>query len=204
MADEIWSSEPLMLVAILAAGASRRLGQPKQLVHLDGESLLRRQCRVAIDAQIGPVTVILGCQTNECAKSIADLPISTYVNFGWEEGLASSIRQAVQAAEFMDAGGLLIVHADQYRLTVNDLRLLHSVWAESPTSACVATYGDDFGPPVIFPSQHFKVLLQLRGDVGGRRVLAALRLSEVIHVPLPNAIHDLDTPLQLLAITGEG
>jgi molybdenum cofactor cytidylyltransferase len=193
-----------MLVAILAAGASRRLGQPKQLVRLNGESLLRRQCKIAIQARVGPVVVILGCHANDCAKSIADLPITRNVVVGWEEGLASSIRQAVQTAEALKASGLLLVHADQYRVTANDLRSLHNAWSESSTSACVATYGDDFGPPVIFPTQSFQDLIQLRGDAGGRRVLTALPDKDLIRVPLPNALHDLDTPLQLNAIAGAG
>ena len=193
-----------MLVAILAAGASRRLGQPKQLVSLLGEPLLRRQCKIGIQAQIGPIVVILGCHANECLRSIDDLPISKYFNDDWQDGLASSIRQAVQAAQGIDASGLLLVHADQYRVTADDLRTLHNAWSASPSSACVATYGGDFGPPVIFPKHCFDKLQQLQGDVGGRRILASLRESQLIRVPLPNALHDLDTPSQLTAMVVNG
>ena len=56
------SVDDRLVLAILAAGASRRLGQPKQLVSLEGELLLRRQCRIALEAQIGRVAVILGCR----------------------------------------------------------------------------------------------------------------------------------------------
>jgi len=44
---------------VLAAGASRRLGQPKQLVALAGEALLRRAVRMALEAGCGPVIPVL-------------------------------------------------------------------------------------------------------------------------------------------------
>ncbi|HKD35269.1 MAG TPA: NTP transferase domain-containing protein, partial [Pirellulales bacterium] len=87
-----------LLVAILAAGASRRLGQPKQLIELRGEPLLRRQCRMTIEADIGPVAVVLGSHANGCAATIADLPVARHINENWQEGLGASIREAARAA----------------------------------------------------------------------------------------------------------
>src|SRR5687768_1508691 len=118
-----------LVVAILAAGASRRLGQAKQLVELPGgEPLLRRQCRVALDADVGPVVVVLGCHADACAAAVTALPVTIRVNVGWEEGLASSIRHAARAATDASAAALLIVHGDQYRVTAGDLRLVNAVW----------------------------------------------------------------------------
>jgi molybdenum cofactor cytidylyltransferase len=194
------SGENRLLLAVLAAGASQRLGQPKQLVVLDGEPLLRRQCRVALEADIGPVAVILGCRATDCAATIADLPIARHINQSWSDGLGMSIRRAADAAVAIDASGLLLLHVDQYRLTAADLRSLHAAWIESQGSiACVAVHGADFGPPVIFPRRCFADLLQLDGDSGARRVLAALPADELQRVVIPNAIHDLDLPAELAA-----
>jgi molybdenum cofactor cytidylyltransferase len=189
-----------LLLAVLAAGASRRLGQPKQLVELDGETLLRRQCRAALAADIGPVAVILGCRATGCAATLGDLPVARHINRRWTEGLAMSIRRAAEAAVTANASGLLLLHVDQYRLTAADLRSLHAAWIDSHGSnACVAVHGDDFGPPVIFPHRCFTDLLQLFGDEGARRVLAALPTDELRRVEIPNAIHDLDLPAELAA-----
>jgi CTP:molybdopterin cytidylyltransferase MocA len=187
-----------LLVAILAAGASRRLGQPKQLMLLDGETLLRRQCRIALEANIGPVVVILGCHADRCAESVAGLPLSIRLNEHWTEGLAASIRMATSVAIETNSRGLLILHADQYRLTAEDLQNLHVVWAGSGgVRACRASHRDYFGPPVILPSGSFRDVLKLKGDQGARPVLASFPPDLLIDVPMPSAVYDLDLPEQI-------
>ncbi len=179
----------------MAAGASRRLGQPKQLVQIDGEPLLRRQCRTALAANLGPIVVILGCRAGECLRAIIDLPVDTRTNERWAEGLSTSIRMAAQLALTAGVNGLLLLHADQYRVTVADLEALHLAWTESGRlAACVSTRGEDFGPPVIFPPHCFADLLTLSGDVGARGVLAKLPLASIQRVPIANAFVDLDSP----------
>jgi CTP:molybdopterin cytidylyltransferase MocA len=194
------TSESRLLMVVLAAGASRRLGQPKQLVLLGGESLLRRQCRLALETELGPVAVILGCHADECAATIADLPVVRHINERWAEGLGASIRLAARAAVANGAAGLLLMHVDQYRLTAADLHLLRAAWMGSHClDACVANHGADFGPPVIFPRDCFAKLLKLDGDAGAHRVLAALPANTLRRVEVPNALHDLDLPADLAA-----
>src|SRR4030081_1807105 len=88
---------PDLVVAVLAAGASRRLGQAEQLVPIVGEPLLRRQCRCALSARVGEVVAILGCDEAQHRGVIADLPVDVRVNDEWEEGLAATLRCAVRA-----------------------------------------------------------------------------------------------------------
>jgi molybdenum cofactor cytidylyltransferase len=197
-----WAPENRLLLVVLAAGASRRLGQAKQLVMVEGESLLRRQCRIALEARIGEVAVILGCEANKFAAAIVDLPVARHVNPRWPDGMGRSIRHAARAAVAADAAGLLLLHVDQYRLTVADLRSLHAAWLESHgLGACAAIHGDDVGPPVIFPRRCFAELLQLDGDAGARRVLAALPTAALQRIEIPGAIDDLDLPADLAVLS---
>jgi CTP:molybdopterin cytidylyltransferase MocA len=195
---------PNLLVAILAGGASRRLGRPKQLVEFDGEPLIRRQCRVAVDARVGDVVVVVGCHARECAAAVGPLTAATVrVNEHWEEGLASSIREAVGAAIDAGASGLMLVHGDQYALTPADLRPLHAAWfGAGGTKACRSWHEDYLGPPVILPARCFDAALRLRGDDGARDVLRALGPDETIQVHVPNAVPDLDEPSQLNQLVG--
>jgi molybdenum cofactor cytidylyltransferase len=114
--------------------------------------------------------------------------------------LGASIRLAAQVAVANDAAGLLLMHVDQYRLTAADSHLLRAAWMSSHCrDACVTKYGDDFGPPVILPRDCFAKLLQLDGDTGARRVLAALPASSLRRIEVPNAFHDLDLQADLAA-----
>jgi CTP:molybdopterin cytidylyltransferase MocA len=192
------AAENQLLVAILAAGPSRRLGRPKQLVELHGEPLLRRQCRIALEAQIGPVAVILGCRADECAATIADLLVNCHINEQWEDGLGASIREAARAAVAADINGLMLLHVDQYRLEPDDLCRLHAAWLSSHcATACASEQDGVIAPPVIFPKPCFAELLLLDGDQGARGVLANLPAGAVTRVSVPNAFHDLDLPVEL-------
>src|SRR5687768_3772545 len=95
------------VAVVLAAGASRRLGQPKQALRRDGESLLHRAARLAMATAAQRVLVVLGARSDALAASIADLPVECLDNDGWEEGLASSLRIAARA--LADFGGPLLV-----------------------------------------------------------------------------------------------
>jgi molybdenum cofactor cytidylyltransferase len=188
-----------LLVAILAAGASRRLGQPKQLVTVDGEPLLRRQCRMALEAAVGPVVAILGCRATECASTISDLLLTVRINESWNEGIAASLREAATVALEYDVAGLLILHGDQYRLTPDDLRKIQTTWERAGrATACRAVNEKYVGPPVIFPRKWFPQLLTLNGDEGARVVLRQMDVGSIIDVAMPTAVWDLDVPLDLL------
>jgi molybdenum cofactor cytidylyltransferase len=187
-----------LLISILAAGASRRLGQPKQLVKIAGETLIHRQSRIALESKCGDVVVILGAASAECASAIADLTVSTRINDEWEEGMAASIREATRAAVAMNADGLMIVQVDQYRLTTSDLVHLASIWrASEGAKSCRTRSGEYAGPPVILHKSSLGDALRLAGDEGARIILRKLAPEQVIDVDLPNAIADLDIPADL-------
>ncbi len=193
-----------LLSAILAAGASRRLGQPKQLVSMGGQPMLRRQCRMALETGLGPVVVILGHRADDCAAAIADLPVERHINEQWADGLGTSIGLAAKTATETGADGLLLLHADQYRVTPADLVALRAAWLESDCScACVSVSDGASGPPVIFPQNCFSELTALDGDVGARRVLAKLPDHAVRRVTIQNAFFDLDLPVDLASLPAD-
>jgi CTP:molybdopterin cytidylyltransferase MocA len=179
-------------VFILAAGASRRLGRPKQLLNIDGQPLIRRQCQLALDAAVGEVHVVLGDHADACRHEIADLPVTILLNDQWPEGLAASVRVAATKAAQLDAPALLLLHVDQYLLTAAAVRAFVETWRTGPARPHLARDGDHLGPPAIIPSALFPALQTLRGDRGARGVL-----GEVVEVALPGAAVDIDAPSQV-------
>jgi CTP:molybdopterin cytidylyltransferase MocA len=187
-----------LLIAVLAAGASRRLGRPKQLVELGGEPLVRRACRTAIGAAVGPVAVVLGCRREAIAPVVSDLPLSILTNDAWAEGMASSVRTATRAASDLGAAALLLLHADQYAVSGDDLRRLRDAWRASPGSACLSRAGDHVGPPAILPARLFPSMLTLQEDAGPRAILHGD--PDIREVPMPSASLDVDRPTDLSAL----
>lgn len=185
-------------VIVLAAGASSRLGQPKQLVHVGGRPALHRVVSSATGLAGHSVTVVIGSQANELSRLLAHSPASLIVNRQWEEGIASSIRCGLSA---LPAGcdAVLILLGDQLAVTSDDLKRLAAAWNDQESAIAAATYDQHVGVPAIFPRTFFSELTELRGDQGARRILER-NSYRLIRVPMPNASIDLDTPEDLAAI----
>jgi molybdenum cofactor cytidylyltransferase len=122
-------------------------------------------------------------------------PASVVVNRDWEEGMASSIRRGLAALP-PGCEALMIVLGDQVAVTADDLRRLVSAWKGEASTIAAAVYDGRVGVPAIFPSWCFSELSQLRGDQGARAILQR-NASRLVHVPMPNAALDLDTPEDL-------
>ena len=100
---------------MLAAGGSRRMGSPKQLMLHEGEPLVRRAATAAVDAGANPVIVVLGANANLLEPSLAGLEsVTTVVNGDWEQGIASSLAAGLRALrEAREFDGVMITLADQ-------------------------------------------------------------------------------------------
>jgi molybdenum cofactor cytidylyltransferase len=194
---------PMPVAAIIvAAGASTRLGQPKQLVKIDGEPLLQRAIRCAQQAGASPVFVVLGADRELIRSAIDFGAASIVVSENWEEGLASSIRAGVQAAA--GSAGLLLMTCDQPRVTAAHLRAMIGMFEGRPEPVLVAsTYAGVRGIPAIFPRQADGALLALRGDTGAR-VLLHQPTWPVILFPLEGGELDIDRPEDLAELAELG
>jgi molybdenum cofactor cytidylyltransferase len=181
--------KPKLAGLLLAAGESKRLGQPKQLVKVRGESLVLRTARLLL-TQTPNVHVVVGANTPEIAQSIEKLPVRITRNSQWRDGLGSSIACGMnQITGNFD--GVLIMLCDQWRVEHQDLNDLVKAWYENPSVPSVATWKESFGSPAIFPKAMFEDLMQLNGERGAKSLLEAA--SPIRQVGLPNAGFDLDT-----------
>ena len=162
---------------VLAAGASSRLGRPKQEIVFRGETLLERAVRAASEAS-DEVIVVAASAVPSAARVV--------VNEHPEEGIASSIRAGVAA---VPAGmRVLIVLVDQPLVTPAHLRAL-----TASDAAIVATgYAGIAGVPAVFAPEFRPPLLALRGDRGARVIIEANR-ERVALVPFEDAVVDIDT-----------
>jgi molybdenum cofactor cytidylyltransferase len=185
-------------VLVLAAGASRRLGQPKQLVKLAGRPALHIVVSNAVAVAGHAVTVVVGAHAREMTHLLAHSPASVVVNRHWEEGMASSLRFGVAS---LPAGceAAMVLLGDQVAITADDLKRLVSAWKGEASMIAASVYEQRVGVPAIFPRFCFSELAELRGDQGARMVLERNNYR-LVRVPMPNAAVDLDTPEDLAAL----
>ena len=179
---------------ILAAGASTRMGQPKQLLRIDGRTLLRRTVDAVLASPAWPVVIVLGSGAAGIRPEIARLPVLVVENGAWEEGLASSIRAGVRvlASFSLSLDAALLVLCDQPNLSPEAIARLAAGFEDGKTIVA-ARYGDHSGPPALFARSHFQELMELGGP-GGARPLLVRHAAALATVPLPELAVDLDTP----------
>ena len=184
--------------AILAAGPATRFGSIKPLVRLRGEPVLHELAASAAFVAGQSVTVVIGAHARELAPALRQRAVSIALNRTWQEGIASSIRVAVNSAP-PGSEALLLMLADQVAVTADDLRRLHASWKRHPILIAAALYQGAPGLPAIFPRWAFTDLLSLRGERDARTVLRR-NIDRVVRVPMSNAGIDLDTPDDLLQV----
>ena len=153
---------------VLAAGASRRLGEAKQLVMLAGERLLERAARVAREAGLRPVIVVLGAEGERIRAECELGDAVVVVNEGWSEGMGSSVRVGVGAVP--GGSGVVVMTCDQPAVTAEHLlRLMEG------DEISGSGYAGRLGVPAFFPAASVGMLAELGGDAGARGALGKAR-----------------------------
>ncbi|MHB1021838.1 MAG: nucleotidyltransferase family protein [Acidobacteriaceae bacterium] len=193
-----------MPAVVLAAGASTRLGQPKQLVTIEEETLVDRAVRLAVAAGASPVFVVLGANA-DAIRSKAKLAGAVVVeNAAWAEGMASSIRCGVDAVHTSvpQASGVLLMACDQPAVTAEHLQGLIAASIRDKKIAA-SQYGGRLGIPAAFPASEFVNLLQLTGESGARDVLRKNPAS-ITALAFAAGELDVDTPEDLMMLRKPG
>lgn len=181
-------------ILILAAGESRRMGRAKQLLPLRDTTMLGHSLKVCQDSRIGPVWIVLGARAEKIRKSLPEGEYQIVVNEAWKDGMGSSIAAGIKVIQQdPQITEVMIVLADQVKLTSRSLQDFHSFYKDSDKSIAVSMSTVGAGPPSMFDRKWFDELSRLRGDQGAKPVIKS-RQSEVLQVIHDHAEQDVDTP----------
>jgi molybdenum cofactor cytidylyltransferase len=189
-------------VAVLAAGASTRMGQPKQLLPFRGNTLLHWVVEQAVASSASRVLVILGAHSDIVAPTLDGLPVETIFNPDWEEGQAASVRAAVRFLKEQVPGAVLFLLGDQPFVTTEAIDLLIATHRRTGSPLVASEQDRRLGVPALFSAEFFDELTRLRGDAGARQILHAYR-ETAVGVPLPGAELDVDTPADYARLIAE-
>ena len=189
---------------ILAAGASTRLGTPKQLLEIDGRPLLVRAVEAALASPAWPVVVVLGAHAEKIRPLLARQPVLIAENPTWPEGMAASLRVGIatlqQFSRQLDAA--LVALCDQPAFSADTIAQLVTAQRATGRSIVAARYGGRNGAPALFLREHFPALAALTGEEGARPLLNG-DPAHVAAVDLPALALDLDTPADVAALARE-
>ncbi|HEX4853418.1 nucleotidyltransferase family protein [Arenimonas sp.] len=191
---------PRHALLLLAAGGSRRLGQPKQLLRLDGETLVHRAARLGLATAPAEAIVVCGANADAIRDAVADLPLRKILCSAWENGLGESLAAGLGALS-PTIDGALVVLCDQPALDAGHLLALRDAWRGDPARAAASAYGGVLGVPALLPRGWFAALAGGGHDRGARDLLRS-HAGQVHAVPAPPLADDIDTPAQARAATG--
>lgn len=165
------TSPPLDVGIVLAAGGGTRFGRPKAGVELDGEPLAARAARALREGGCDRVAVVLGPE-----QVAVDGVDAIVVNADWAEGLGSSLRAGLRAAEAVgsDAERAVIVLCDEPGIGAAVVRHVRATAPSGPLALAAATFDGRRGHPVVLGARRWREVAALAvGDVGARPYLQA-------------------------------
>jgi len=188
-------SEPRFSIGalVLAAGGSRRLGFPKQLLTFRGSPLVARAAGAALDAGARPVIVVLGADSDLTVPVLMGIDgITTVINEGWRSGVASSLTAGIAALlEHGELDGFLVTLVDQPKIGAAALQRLIDAFDDGHRIVA-SSYAETIGVPAIFGKEFADELLKLTGDTGAKQFLLD-DPDRVTLVEMPEAEMDIDT-----------
>lgn len=193
----------LHAAVVLAAGGSRRLGRPKQLLTRDGEALVHRVARLALESGASRVLVIIGARADDMRAALADLPVECVVNPAWSSGMAGSVRVAAEALA-THAGATFLLACDQPALEATHLRGLREAAQRADAGSAATRFGDRLGiPALVSPAMLRQARTLPDGDRGLRDALSATDAG-VAACDAPGLEHDIDTPDDVAVAVAKG
>jgi molybdenum cofactor cytidylyltransferase len=186
----------MISAVILSAGESSRMGRPKALLPIDGQTFIEKIVGALKHAQVAKVIVILGHNAEEIRRHIEHLPVEILVNPNYKMGQLSSLQIAVRRLEAdSDCDGMLVHLVDHPYIDAKLVKVMIGRFYESGELIVVPRYGGKRGHPVIFSRRLFGELLAAPVDQGAKAVVNAHR-GDTLELDTEDVgiTLDIDTP----------
>lgn len=186
----------MIVAVVLSAGESSRMGRPKALLPIDGQTFIERIVAALKQTRVGKIIVILGHNASELQPKISHLPVEILINTDYKLGQLSSLQLAVRHLQLdHDCDGMLVHLVDHPYLTPALVQEMIRRFYETEKRIIVPKFHGKRGHPVIFSRELFAELLSAPVDQGAKAVVNAHRADTLeIETEEAGIALDIDTP----------
>ena len=188
-------------IVLLAAGSSSRLGSPKQLLVLEGLTLIKKAALIALEVTSN-VIIVTGAYSEKIEAELQGLPVTIAKNEAFKEGIASSIREGLKTLveKYREMEGVVFMVSDQPYLTTDIINQLINAANKSEKGIVASSYGNSLGIPALFKKTYLRELQELKGDMGAKKLIME-HMADVDAIPFPEGDIDIDTKEEWTKIT---
>jgi len=184
--SNIWS-------IILAAGESKRMGQAKMLLNINGKTMIECVVENVISSYTDNTLVVLGAHAGILKVILKKFNVSYCVNEDYKDGMLSSIQYGLSKLP-SDFEAVLIFQGDQPLIKSTVVNLLIDSFKQSEKGIVIPVYKSKRGHPVLIHQKYRSEIFKL--DSGeGLRSLSRIFPDDVLEVEIdePGILRDFDT-----------
>lgn len=188
-------NSPTVGLIILAAGASTRMGTPKQLLTYRGHSFVRHIAEIASASICQPITIVLGAYGERIKPELNHLPLQIVENPQWNQGMSSSIQVGIEAlnAVSQNLDAVVITLCDQPLISSQLLNQIVDSYYFTNKLIIACEYAKTLGVPALFSRSLFAELLDLQSTEGAKKIIQKYN-DQVFSIPFLEGAIDIDTP----------
>jgi len=178
---------------LLAAGESKRMGKPKQLMLLGKTTMLEQTIDNLLNSKVSEVIVVLGHKAEEITTILVTKPVKIALNPVYHQGMSTSIITGLNLVDER-ARAVMLALADQPFIDSQTINRLIDEFCDHNKGIVIPTYQSRWGHPVIFAIKYKEELSGLKGDIGGRQIIEH-HPDDVLEVAVdsPGINIDIDT-----------
>lgn len=191
---------------ILAAGASVRFGQPKQLIKLKGKYLVERVLDSALKSRLDLVVLVLGHEYQSILQGLGAKvhhpQLEVVINHKYDGGQSSSLKAGLESVQKAFSSVMYLL-ADQPLINSNTIDFLLDQFHGSGKEICVPVFEGQRGNPTIFNRSIYEEIMMIDGDIGARDIIAK-NTERVLYAEIkdPLCFFDIDSPHDLKKLQG--
>ncbi|SHK12336.1 molybdenum cofactor cytidylyltransferase [Reichenbachiella agariperforans] len=165
---------------VLAAGASTRMGQAKQLMMIQDEPMINRVFNLIEPLSFPIVFCVTGAHHKRICEVIPD-EVGVIHNKRWSTGLGGSIQIGINhVMDRKEIDGVFLFLSDQPFILTSDLKKMVELYSANPDSCIASSYGGVPGVPAIIPRRYFSSLSKLEGSTGAKSMMTQTETNLVL------------------------